>query len=215
MGYELTCKKLGMTRLFTEGGASVPVTVLEAEANVIVQKKTEAKDGYTALQVGSGTRRPKTASKALRGHYAKAGVELHRQLNECRISVEEAAQYEIGQSLNVSLFEPGQRVDVIGTSKGRGTKGVVARHHFSTPESTHGTHENFRHGGSIGPGAYPGHVIKGLKMPGRMGNERVTTRNVEVVKVDADQGLIFLRGTVPGHRNGIVQVRAATATRKG
>ncbi len=214
MGLELTCKKLGMTRLFDEDGISLPVTVLEADINTILQKKTEETDGYTALQIGSGTRRESLTSKAMQGHYKKAGAGIQRRSRECRVSEEVAGNYEVGATLDVSLFEVGQKVDVIGTSKGRGTAGVIKRHGHHMPEATHGTHENFRHGGSIGAGAWPGRVIKGMKMPGRMGNARVTTRNLEIAKVDTEQGLIFIRGAVPGHRNGIVQVRSADSNRK-
>jgi large subunit ribosomal protein L3 len=215
MGIELTCKKLGMTRLYTEDGISIPVTVLEADSNVVVQKKNEETDGYSALQIGSGSRRDKTISKGLKGHYTKAGIEgTPRRVNESRVSAEVVAEYEVGQSLDVSLFNEGQKIDVIGTSKGRGFAGGVKRHGHHMPEATHGTHEHFRHSGSIGAGAYPGRVIKGMKMPGHMGNARVTTRNLEVVKVDADQGLLFVRGGVPGHANGTVRVRSSESTRK-
>jgi large subunit ribosomal protein L3 len=215
MGLELTCKKLGMTRIFSADGTSLPVTVLEAETNTILQKKTEEKDGYTALQIGSGTRREKVTSKPLRGHFAKAEVGVQRRIYECRVSSEVAAGYEVGQTLDASLFEEGQRVDVIGTSKGRGTAGVIKRHGHAMPEATHGTHENFRHGGSIGAGAWPARVIKGMKMAGQMGNARVTTRNLQVAKLDPEQGLIYIVGAVPGHRNGIVRLRSAESNRKG
>ncbi len=215
MGIELTCKKLGMTRLYTEDGISIPVTVLEADSNIVVQKKSEETDGYSALQVGSGSRRDKTISKGLKGHYTKAGIEgTPRRVTESRVSVETAAEYEVGQSLDVSLFNEGQKIDVIGTSKGRGFAGGVKRHGHHMPEATHGTHENFRHSGSIGAGAYPGRVIKGMNMPGQMGNARVTTRNLVVVKVDAEQGLLFIQGGVPGHNNGTVRVRSSESTRK-
>jgi large subunit ribosomal protein L3 len=215
MGIELTCKKLGMTRVYTEDGISIPVTVLEAESNVVVQIKTEETDGYSALQLGSGSRRDKTISKGLKGHYTKAGIEATpRRTSESRVSAETVAEYEVGQSVEVSLFEAGQKVDVIGTSKGRGFAGGIKRHGHHMPEATHGTHEHFRHSGSIGAGAYPGRVIKGMKMPGHMGNARVTTRNLEVVKVDAEQGLLFVQGAVPGHNKGTVRVRSSESTRK-
>ena len=147
------------------------------------------------------------------GHFAKAKVAPKRHLRESRVSPEEAAGYEVGQELKVDLFSEGQRVDVIGKSKGRGTAGVVKRHGFKVKRRTHGTHEAFRHGGSIGAGAYPGKVIKGMPMPGRMGNERVTTRNLQVVRIDAEHNLLFLRGAVPGHNNGVLRVRPAVAAR--
>lgn len=214
MAIELLCRKIGMTRIFAEDGECIPVTVLEAGPNSVVQKKTDETDGYTALQLAFQDRRPKTATKAVRGHFAKAKVELKRHLCESRISAEEAGSYEVGQELKVDLFSEGQRVDVIGQSKGKGTAGVVKRHGFKVSRRTHGTHEYFRHGGSIGAGSYPGKVIKGMGMPGRMGNARVTTRNLQVVRIDAEQNLLFLRGAVPGHNNGVVRVRPAVAAHR-
>ncbi len=208
---ELLCRKIGMTRVFAEDGECIPVTVLEAGPNAVVQKKTDETDGYTALQLAFQDRRPKTATKAVRGHFAKAKVELKRHLCESRISAEEAGSYEVGQELKVDLFSEGQWVDVIGKSKGKGTAGVVKRHGFKVKRRTHGTHEAFRHGGSIGAGAYPGRVIKGTGMPGQMGNERVTVCNALLVKVDPDQNLLFVRGGVPGHNDSLVCVRAAVA----
>jgi len=208
---ELLCKKLGMTRIFTEKGEAIPVTVLEAGPNVVVQKKTAATDGYDALQLGFGERRRKRTTKAMLGHFEKAKVAPQRHLHESRVGAEDAAKYEAGQEVKVDVFTPGQRVDVIGTSKGRGMAGVVKRHHFSMQKWTHGTHEGFRSPGSIGPGTWPAHVIKGLRMAGQMGNEQVTTRNVEVVRVDADKNLLLIRGSVPGATDGIVRVRTAVA----
>lgn len=213
MAIELLCRKLGMTRLFEEDGRSVGVTVLDASPNAVVQKRTPDRDGYAALQLATGERRASTLAKPVRGHYEKAGVAPRRFLAESRVSAEELESYEVGGEVKVDLFEAGQRVDVIGTSKGRGTAGVVKRHGFATHVKSHGTHEYFRHGGAIGAGAFPSRVIKGLKMAGRMGAERVTTRNVEVVRVDAERGLLFLRGSVPGHADGLVRVRAAVAAR--
>jgi large subunit ribosomal protein L3 len=204
---ELLCRKLGMTRVFEEDGTCVPVTVLEAGSNTVVQKKTQRSDGYDAVQLGAFERRPKTLGKGLRGHYEKAGVSPKRHLKESRLSAEEVEGYEVGQDVPVDVFEAGQKVDVIGTSKGRGTAGVVKRHGFSVHTEGHGTHEAFRHGGSIGAGAYPGRVFRGFKMPGRMGNERVTTRNVRVVRVDSENKLLYVRGSVPGHNDALVRVR--------
>ncbi len=211
MAIELLCRKIGMTRLFAEDGECIPVTVLEAGPNAVVQKKTDETDGYTALQLAFQDRRPKTATKAVRGHFAKAKVGLKRHLCESRISAEEAGSYEVGQELKVDLFSEGQWVDVIGKSKGKGTAGVVKRHGFKVKRRTHGTHEAFRHGGAIGAGSYPGKVIKGMGMPGRMGNARVTTRNLQVIRIDAERNLLFVRGAVPGHNNGVVRVRRAVA----
>jgi large subunit ribosomal protein L3 len=208
---ELLCKKLGMTRIFTETGEAVPVTVLEAGPNVVVQKKTTQTDGYDALQLGFGERRRKRTTKAMLGHFEKAKVAPQRHLHESRVAAEDADKYEAGQELKVDVFSQGQRVDVIGTSKGRGTAGVVKRHKFHMQKWTHGTHEGFRSPGSIGPGTWPAHVIKGLRMAGRMGNEQVTTRNVEIVRIDADKNLLLIRGSVPGATDGLVRVRTAVA----
>jgi large subunit ribosomal protein L3 len=210
---ELLCRKIGMTRIYDESGESIGVTVLEAGPNPVVQKKTRADEGYDALQLGFGERKRSRTSKGLLGHFEKAKVAPKRHLRESRVAAEDAAKFEVGQEVKVDLFAKGQRVDVIGTSKGRGTAGVVKRHHFAVKKESHGTHEGFRLPGSIGPGTYPGHVIKGMRMPGRLGNERVTTRNVEVVRVDAERNLLLLRGSVPGASDGLVRVRAAVAPR--
>jgi large subunit ribosomal protein L3 len=204
-----------MTRIFLQNGVCEPVTVLELGPNTVVQKKTidrkkkQKPDQYNAIQLGSGERREKLFSKPELGHFKKAGVTPSRVLSESRIDAEELDQYEVGQELNCSLFEVGQKVDVIGTSKGRGYAGVVKRHGMAIKKRTHGTHEAFRHAGSIGAGAPPGHVIKGMKMAGQMGNERVTVRNLEVVRVDEDKNLVFVRGGVPGSINGTVKLRQA------
>ena len=207
MPLQLMCRKIGNTQIFTDAGECVPVTVLHAGSNTVVQKKTEDKDGYDALQLCFEERRPKRTSKALAGHYAKAGAAPGRELAESRVSAEEAAGYEVGQQIGVDVFEAGQRIDAIGTSKGRGFAGVVKRHNFAVKRRTHGTHENTRHGGAIGAGAYPGRVIKGMKMAGQLGNERVTVKNLVVVRVDGDRGLLYVKGSVPGHRNGLVRIR--------
>ncbi|HVP28124.1 MAG TPA: 50S ribosomal protein L3 [Myxococcota bacterium] len=209
MAIELLCRKIGMTRLYDESGGSVAVTVLEAGPNPVVQKKTPEKDGYSALQLGFLSRSPKNLTKAMKGHFEKSKVAPLRHLKESRVAAEDATKYEVGQDVRCDLFEAGQIVDVIGTTKGRGTSGVVKRHNFSVHTEGHGTHEFFRHGGSIGSNSDPGKVIKGLRMSGRYGNERVTTRNVRVMKVDAGRNLLFLRGSVPGHANAVVRVRVA------
>jgi len=172
---ELLCRKIGMTQIFEESGRAIPVTVLEASPNLVIQKKTDEKDGYTALQLGFGERREAGADKAQQGHFKKAGVAPKRHLSESRISAKAAQDYEVGQEIKVEIFEKGQRIDVSGISKGKGTAGVIKRHGFKIKRRTHGTHENFRHGGAIGAGSYPGRVFKGMKMSGRMGNARVTT----------------------------------------
>ncbi len=215
MSIELLCRKIGMTQIFEESGEAIPVTVLEASPNFVIQKKSEEKDGYTALQLGFGDRRPSNVGNAQQGHFKKAGVAPKRHLAESRISAKDAEGYEVGQEIKVEIFEKGQRVDVTGISKGRGTAGVIKRHGFSIMRRTHGTHEAFRHGGSIGAGSYPGRVFKGTKMPGRMGNAQTTTINVEVARVDVERGLLFLSGAVPGHNNAIVRVRQSIKAQSG
>ena len=213
MALELLCRKIGMTRIYDETGQMIPVTVLEAGPNAVVQKKTAARDGYDALQLGFGERKRTRTTKALLGHFDKAQVAPLRYLHESRVTAEDATKWEVGQEVKVGVFEKGQRIDVVGTSKGRGTAGVVKRHHFAVKKESHGTHEGFRNPGSIGAGTYPGHVIKGMRMAGRMGNERVTTRNLVVARVDADRNLLLVRGSVPGPNDGLVRVRAAVAPR--
>lgn len=211
MTLELLCRKVGMTRIFTESGECIPVTVLEAGPNTVLQKKTPERDGYAALQLGFQGRRPKTLSRAQLGHFKKADTEAKRFVRECRVSAEELEQHEVGSEIGADVFESGQRVDVIGTSKGRGTAGTVKRHGFKVKRRSHGTHEGYRRPGAIGAGAYPGRVFKGQGMYGRMGNERVTTRNLLIVQVDTDQGLVLVRGSVPGHNNALVKLRTAVA----
>jgi large subunit ribosomal protein L3 len=210
---EFMCRKVGMTQYFDEGGTCIPVTVLDAQPNRVVQKKTPDRDGYAALQLGFGERKAGRATQALKGHCEKAGVPPQRYLRESRVEPEELEQYEVGQEIGVDIFRPGQRVDVIGTSKGKGTAGVVKRHGFSIKRKTHGTHEAFRHAGSIGAGSFPGRVIKGLRMAGHMGSERVTTLNIEVVRVDPEKRLLFVRGGVPGHNDAMVRVRPTVRAR--
>lgn len=214
MAIELLCRKIGMTRIYDETGQSIPVTVLEAGPNPVLQKKTAATDGYTALQLGFGDRKRGRTAKGLLGHFDKAQVAPKRHLRESRVPAEDAEKWEVGQEVKVDVFQKGQHVDVIGTSKGRGFAGVVKRHHFAVKKESHGTHEGFRLPGSIGPGAYPGHVIKGLRMPGRLGGEQVTTRNLIVAKVDVEQNLLLVRGAVPGPNDGLVRVRTAIAPRR-
>jgi large subunit ribosomal protein L3 len=196
-----------MTQIFNDSGECVPVTVLEAGPNTVIQKKTAEKEGYDALQLGYGDRRPSRTSKAAAGHFQKGGVAPKRTVRESRVTAEESAQYEVGQSIDTEIFSEGQHVDVIGISKGRGTAGVVKRHNFKVKRRTHGTHEAHRHAGAIGAGAWPGRVIKGMKMPGRYGNARFSALNQEIVRIDSDRSLLFIRGAVPGHKNAIVCVR--------
>jgi large subunit ribosomal protein L3 len=210
---ELLCRKLGMTRVFDEAGDAVPVTVLEAGPNTVIQHRTPARDGYSALQLGFGERRAKTLSKGMQGHFAKARSAPRRFVAECRVAPEELEKHAVGSELKADLFSPGQRVDVIGTSKGRGTSGVVRRFHFAMQKWTHGTHEGARRPGSSGANTFPGHVWKGKGMYGRMGNERTTTRNVVVVRVDPEKNLLLVRGSVPGHNQALVRIRPAIAAK--
>jgi large subunit ribosomal protein L3 len=201
----LLAKKVGMSQVFDDKGRVVPVTLLSCGPCTVAQVKTPEKDGYAAVQIGFGTRREKRITSPIRGHLKKhGGLAGIRTLREIR--VDDTAAYQPGQLLDVSLFEVGAKVDVVGVSKGRGFAGVVKRHHFSGGPETHGcvTHKQ---PGSIGASAFPSRVIKGKRLPGRMGGERVTVKNLHVVGVDAEQHLIWVRGSVPGAPNGIVLIR--------
>ncbi|MBK1691378.1 50S ribosomal protein L3 [Ectothiorhodospira mobilis] len=207
MAIGLVGRKVGMTRVFTEDGVSLPVSVIEVEPNRVTQVKTPERDGYRGLQVTFGTRKASRVSRPMAGHLAKAGVEPGRGMWEFRLDGEEGADIEAGAQLDVSLFAAGQRVDVTGTSKGKGFQGVVKRHNFSTQDATHGNSLAHRAPGSIGQNQTPGRVLKGKKMAGQMGNERCTTQNLEVVRVDAERNLLLIRGAVPGSTGGDVVVR--------
>ncbi len=200
-------RKAGMTRIFTEDGSAVPVTVVRVEPNRITQIKQPERDGYSALQLTTGTRRANRVTRPESGHFAGAGVEPGRGLWEFRAPAETASAYEVGGELDVTQFEAGQRVDVIGTSKGRGFQGTVKRHNFNTQDNSHGNSLAHRVPGSIGQMQDPGHVWKGKRMPGHMGNARRTAQNLEVVRVDAERGLLLLRGAVPGSKNGDLMVK--------
>ncbi|MET0790648.1 MAG: 50S ribosomal protein L3 [Polyangiaceae bacterium] len=208
-------RKIGMTQIFTEDGSVLPVTVVESNISV-VGKRTQEKDGYDAIIVGSGERKEKHTTKALAGAFKKANVTPRRDLRELRCSAEFAASVEVGSDLKVDqLFEVGQFVDVQGTSKGRGFTGVVRRHHFAGGTRTHGTHEYRRHGGSIGTNMTPGRVKLGMKMPGQHGNKTRSVLSQKIVQVIADKNLILIHGGVPGSRNGLVFVRGAVKKRGG
>ncbi len=195
-------RKAGMTRVFTDNGASVPVTVIQVEPNRVTQLKNQERDGYTAVQVTTGSRRASRVTRPVAGHYARAGVEPGRGLWEFRLVNDDAVEFEIGGEIGVDQFEAGQRVDVSGTSKGRGFAGTVKRYNFRTQDATHGNSLAHRVPGSIGQAQDPGHVFKGKKMPGHMGNVRCTTQNLEVVRVDAERGLLLVKGPVPGATGG-------------
>ena len=199
-------RKCGMTRVFTEEGVSVPVTVIEVTPNRVAQVKTEESDGYQAVQVTVGERRASRVTKAQAGHFSKAGVEAGRGVWEFRA---EAGELQPGSEVTVEGFEAGQMVDVTGTSKGKGFAGGVKRWNFSTQDMTHGNSLSHRAPGSIGQNQTPGRVFKGKKMAGHMGAERVTTQNLEVVRVDAEKNLLLVKGAVPGATGGDVIVRLA------
>ena len=209
MAIGLVGKKRGMTRIFTEDGVSVPVTVIEVEPNRITQVKTPDTDGYSALQVTTGTRRASRVNKAAAGHFAKAGVGAGRGLWEFRVADGEEVTLGVGDEIKVDLFDQGQKVDVAGTSIGKGYAGTVKRHNFSMQDATHGNSISHRAPGSIGQNQTPGRVFKGKKMSGHMGNVRVTAPNLEVVRVDADRNLLLVKGSVPGSKGGDVIVTPA------
>ncbi len=204
-------KKLGMTQLFLDDGAVVPVTVVEAGPCVVVQKKTAEKDGYNAIQLGFLPKK-KGVNQPLGGHFKKAGVGSFQFLKEFRVASVEGV--ELGSEITLNNFKAGDVVDVTGLSKGRGFAGVMKRHGFHGSPGSHGTHEYFRHGGSVGANTYPHHVFKGHRMPGHHGNQQVTIQNIKVLEVKEDQNLIFLKGGIPGSRNGLILIRIATK-RKG
>ncbi len=200
-------RKVGMTRVFTEDGVSIPVTVVEVEANRVSQVKTLETDGYAAIQVTAGTKKANRVNKAEAGHFAKAGVEAGRGLWEFRL--ENGEEFEVGAELTVELFNETKKVDVTGTSKGKGFQGAVKRWNFRTQDMTHGNSLSHRAPGSIGQCQTPGRVFKGKKMAGHMGAERVTTQNLEIVRVDAERNLLLIKGAVPGATGGNVIVKPA------
>jgi large subunit ribosomal protein L3 len=206
-------KKLGMTQVFGADGAVVPVTVIQTGPCVVVQKKEAGKDGYNALQIGFGSRKSQRVNKPDKGHFAKAGKGAFEVLREFR--TDKVAEYELGQEIKAAdLFKSGDMVDVAGISKGRGFAGVIKRWSFAGFPGSHGTHEYFRHGGSIGNRSYPGRVFKGKRMAGHWGDERITVQNLEVVEVRAENNLLLIRGSVPGAQRGVVLIRQAVKGRK-
>lgn len=200
-------KKLGMTQGWDANNKLVPITVVEAGENVITQIKTSAIDGYEAIQVAYGAIDPRKVDKPSTAHFEKAGSTPRRFVAEIRTS--DIANYTLGQALGVDIFEVGVKVDVVGTSKGKGFAGVMKRHGFSGIHSSHGAHKNHRKPGSIGAGTTPGKVVKGKKMPGRMGTDRVTTLNLTLHGVDLERGLLLIKGAVPGPKGQLVFVRNA------
>jgi large subunit ribosomal protein L3 len=207
-------RKCGMTRIFTEDGVAVPVTVVEVEPNRVAQVKTVDTDGYNALQVTVGSRRASRVIKPQAGHFAKAGVEAGRTLMEFRLADGEGDGLQAGSEIKVDIFENGQIVDVSGTTIGKGFAGVIKRHHFRMQDATHGNSLSHRAHGSIGQNQTPGRVFKGKKMAGHMGNSNRTTQNLEIVRVDVERNLLLIKGAVPGSKGNDVVVLPAIKTKK-
>jgi len=199
--------KLGMTQVWDANNKLIPVTVIQITPNVVTQVRTPEVDGYSAIQIAYGQIDPRKANKPATGHFDKAGVTPRRHLTEVRTT--DAGEYSLGQEIAVDVFEAGQKVDVVGTSKGKGFAGVMKRHNFAGVSASHGAHRNHRKPGSIGASATPGRVFKGKKMAGRMGGDRVSVRGLTVHAVDLDKGLMLVKGAVPGARGRIVFVRNA------
>ncbi len=200
--------KLGMTQTWDENNRVVPVTVIEAGSNVVTQVRSDETDGYTAVQVGFGSIDSRKVVKPMRGHFEKAGVPPRRHLVEIRTA--DAASYTLGQELSAELFSAGEMVDVTGTSKGKGFAGVMKRHGFRGLRASHGVHRKHRSPGAIGACATPARVFKGVRMAGRMGNATITTQNLTIHAVDAEKGLILIRGAVPGPRGSLIVIRSAS-----
>lgn len=202
-------RKIGMTRIFTDDGDSLPVTVIQVEANKVTQLKTVETDGYQAVQVTTGTKKASRVNKPKSGHFAKAGVEAGRGLWEFRLNAGEGEDLAPNSEINVDIFESGQKVDVCGTSIGKGFAGVIKRYNFAMQDATHGNSLSHRAPGSIGQCQTPGRVWKGKKMSGHMGNAKTTVQNLEVVRVDAERNLLLVKGAVPGAKGGDVVIRPA------
>jgi large subunit ribosomal protein L3 len=200
-------EKLGMTQVWDENNRVVPVTVVKAGPNVVTQVKTPEQDGYSSVQIAFGAIDPRKVNKPAAGHFAKAGVTPRRHLVELRTS--DASEYTLGQELGVDTFEAGQEVDVVGTTKGKGYAGVMKRHGFAGVSASHGAHRNHRKPGSIGGCATPGRVFKGMRMAGRMGVARQTTQNLTIHAIDIENGIILIKGAVPGPKGGLVLVKTA------
>lgn len=205
-------RKLGMTTIFDEKGDRLGVTVVEIERNVVVQRKTTESDGYSAIQIGFGHRRPKLVTKPQAGHFGKAGIapeQFPRKVSEIRLDDADVQKFTVGQELSLDFFAAGDVIDVQGVSKGKGAQGVMKRHNFQGFNASHGTHEFFRHGGSIGCRTDPGRVHKGKRMGGHMGADNMTVQNIRIARIDADKRLVLLRGAVPGAKGDLVFLRDA------
>ena len=213
MAISVVGRKCGMTRVFTEEGISVPVTVIEVTPNRVTQIKNTESDGYRAVQVTTGTRRASRVTKPMAGHFAKASVEAGRGLWEFRLGEDEGEELQIGAEIKADVFAVGQKVDVSGTSIGKGFAGTVKRHNFSTQDATHGNSLSHRAPGSIGQNQTPGRVFKGKRMAGHMGNVKRSAQNLEVVGVDAERNMILVKGAIPGAPGGDVIVKPASKAR--
>ena len=206
-------RKAGMTRVFTEEGISIPVSVIEVAANRITQIKTDETDGYQAVQITTGSKKASRVNKPSAGHFAKAGVEAGRGLWEFRTEGEDTAEMTVGGELSLDMFEAGQKVDVTGVTIGKGFQGGIKRHHFTMQDATHGNSISHRSNGSIGMCQTPGRVIKGKKMSGHMGNVQRTIQSLELVRVDAERGLLLVKGSIPGSKGGDVIIKAAVKSK--
>lgn len=202
-------RKVGMTQVFTEDGEVIPVTAIETGPCWVVQKKSLGRDGYTAVQLGFGPRKSKRSTKPMRGHFQRGNVEPTRWLREFRVDEQTLEELQEGQQVSGEIFADRRFVDVVGTSKGRGFTGVMKRHNFAGKSRSHGTHEYFRHGGSIGASATPSRVFKNRGMPGQYGNERVTVQKLQIVRFMEDRHLLFVKGAVPGPNGGMLLVQVS------
>lgn len=217
-------KKVGMTAIFDETGRQIPVTVIETSGNIVVDKKTEERDGYRAMVLGFGEQKAQRLNRARIGFFKKQGLiettekgdVTKRHLREFRVNQEQLEAQNVGDELAAStLFYVGEKIDVVGTSKGRGFTGVMTRHNFSGTKASHGVHEYYRHGGSIGMATYPARVFKNKKMPGQHGNKRVSLQNVRVIRILAEENVILVKGGIPGPNGGIVELRKAAKRSPG
>lgn len=209
MSLGLVGRKVGMTRIFTDDGNAVPVTVLDMSGNRVSQIKSVATDGYDALQIAHGTRKASRVNKPTAGHFAKAGIEPARGMTEFRVSAEVAAQYQPGATITVEIFQPGQLVDVSGITQGKGFAGTIKRHNFGSQRASHGNSRSHNVPGSIGQAQDPGRIFPGKRMSGHMGAVKRTVQNLEIVRVDAERQLLLVKGAVPGAKGGAVVVRPA------
>ncbi len=214
MAVGLLGRKIGMTRVFTESGEQVPVTVVQTGQLVVIGKRTLELDKYSAIRVGFEERTERRTNKPRAGEAKKSNVKPPKVIREFRVTPEEAAKYEIGQAITPALFEKGAAVDVVGTSRGRGFQGVVKMHHMAGFVEAHGTHEYYRHAGAIGQRKTPGRVFKNKRMPGHMGMERITIQNLKVVDIDLENNVVLIQGAIPGHPDGLVTVFPSVKARK-